>query len=93
MVQLFSSSGVSVTPGAGLTQNTTGVTGTSTAGDKFGRHLVLAPPGLGDTKTRLVAATPFKDGPATDAGQVRSSRLMILGLRSRMTRTRQELMG
>jgi hypothetical protein len=79
MVQLFSSNGVSVTPGAGLTQNTTGVTGTPTAGDKFGRHLVLAPPGLGDTKTRLAASTPFKDGPATDAGQVQIFPLDDLG--------------
>ena len=93
MVQLFSSNGVTVTPGEGLTQDTAGVTGTPTAGDKFGRRLVLAPPGLGDTKTRLAASTPFKDGPATDAGRCRSSRLMILGLRSRTTRTRQELMG
>ena len=79
MVQLFSSNGVSVAPGAGLTQNTTGVTGTPAAGDKFGRHLVLAPPGLGDTKTRLAAATPFKDGPATDAGQVQIFPLDDLG--------------
>jgi Domain of unknown function (DUF1929)/FG-GAP repeat len=70
LVQLFSSNAVTVTPGTGLTQNTTGVTGTPAAGDKFGRRLVLVPPGLGDTKTRLAASTPYKDGPATDAGQV-----------------------
>jgi Domain of unknown function (DUF1929)/FG-GAP repeat len=79
LVQLFSSNGVSVTPGAGLTQNTTGVTGTPAAGDKFGRHLVLAPPGLGDTKTRLALSTPHKDGPAADAGQVQIFPLDDLG--------------
>jgi Domain of unknown function (DUF1929)/FG-GAP repeat len=79
MVELFSSNGVSVTPGAGLTQNTTGVTGTPAAGDKFGRRLVLAPPGLGDSKTRLAVSTPYKDGPATDAGQVQIFPLDDLG--------------
>jgi hypothetical protein len=79
LVQLFSSNGVTVTPGAGLTQNTTGVTGTPAAGDKFGRRLVLAPPGLGDTKTRLAVSTPYKDGPATDAGQVQIFPLDDLG--------------
>jgi Galactose oxidase-like, Early set domain/FG-GAP repeat len=69
-VQLFSSTGTTITPGVGLTQDTTGVTGTAAAGDRFGRRLVLAPPGLTDTKTRLAVAAPYKDGPATDAGQV-----------------------
>jgi hypothetical protein len=78
-VQLFSSNGATVTPGVGLTQNTTGVTGTATAGDRFGRRLVLAPPGLSDTKTRLVVSAPYKDGPATDAGQVQIFPLDDLG--------------
>ena len=67
-VQLFTSTGTTITPGVGLTQDTTGVTGTATAGDQFGRRIVLAPPGLSDTKTRLAVAAPYKDGPATDAG-------------------------
>jgi hypothetical protein len=78
-VQLFSSSGTTVTPGVGLTQDITGVTGTATAGDRFGRRLVLAPPGLSDTKTRLVVSAPYKDGPATDAGQVQIFPLDDLG--------------
>jgi Galactose oxidase-like, Early set domain/FG-GAP repeat len=69
-VQLFTSTGTTITPGTGLTQDTTGVTGTATAGDQFGRRIVLAPPGLGDTKTRLAVSAPYKDSGATDAGQM-----------------------
>jgi hypothetical protein len=78
-VQLFSSTGTTITPGVGLTQDTTGVTGTATAGDQFGRRIVLAPPGSSDTKTRLAVAAPYKDGPATDAGQVQIFPLDDLG--------------
>ena len=78
-VQIFSSNGVTVTPGVGLTQDTTNVTDTSEAGDRFGRRLVLAPPGLGDTKTRLAVSTPYEDGPATDIGQVQIFPLDDLG--------------
>jgi hypothetical protein len=78
-VQLFTSTGTTVTPGTGLTQDITGVTGTPTAGDQFGRRIVLAPPGLGDTKTRLAVSAPYKDGPATDAGQVQIFPLDDLG--------------
>ena len=78
-VQLFSSNGTTITPGVGLTQDSTGVTGTATAGDRFGRRLVLAPPGLSDTKTRLGVAAPYKDGPAADAGQVQIFPLDDLG--------------
>jgi hypothetical protein len=79
MVQLFTSNGVTVTPGAGLTQYTSNVLGTPAAGDRFGRRLVLAPPGLGDTKTRLAVSVPYKDDPATDAGQVQIFPLDDLG--------------
>jgi hypothetical protein len=78
-VQLFSSNGVTVTPGVGLSQDTTNVTDTSEAGDRFGRQLVLAPPGLGDTKTRLAVSSPYEDGPATDTGQVQIFPLDDLG--------------
>ncbi len=78
-VQLFSSSGTTITPGVGLNQGTSGVTGTPTAGDRFGRRLVLAPPGIGDTKTRLAVSTPYKDGAATDTGQVQIFPLDDLG--------------
>lgn len=70
MVQILSSTGTSVKPGAGLTQNTTGVKGVSEAGDRFGGQVVLAPPGLGDSKTRLAVSTPDEDGAATDSGLV-----------------------
>jgi hypothetical protein len=78
-VQLFTSTGTTVTPGVGLTQDTTGVTGTPTAGDQFGRRIVLAPPGLSDTKTRLAVSAPYKDSGATDAGQVQIFPLDDLG--------------
>jgi Domain of unknown function (DUF1929)/FG-GAP repeat len=78
-VQLFTSTGTTITPGVGLTQDTTGVTGTARAGDQFGRRVVLAPPGLSDTKTRLAVSAPYKDGPATDAGQVQIFPLDDLG--------------
>jgi hypothetical protein len=78
-VQLFTSNGTTLTPGTGLTQDTTGVTGTATAGDQFGRRIVLAPPGLGDTKTRLAVSAPYKDSGATDAGQVQIFPLDDLG--------------
>jgi Galactose oxidase-like, Early set domain/FG-GAP repeat len=78
-VQLFTSTGTTVTPGTGLTQDTTGVTGTATAGDQFGRRIVLAPPGLSDTKTRLAVSAPYQDAGATDAGQVQIFPLDDLG--------------
>ena len=78
-VQLFTSTGTTITPGVGLTQDTTGVTGTATAGDQFGRRIVLAPPGLSDTKTRLAVSAPYKDSGATDAGQVQIFPLDDLG--------------
>jgi Galactose oxidase-like, Early set domain/FG-GAP repeat len=78
-VQLFTSTGTTLTPGTGLTQDITGVTGTPTAGDQFGRRIVLAPPGLSDTKTRLAVSAPYKDSGATDAGQVQIFPLDDLG--------------
>jgi hypothetical protein len=78
-VQLFTSTGTTMTPGVGLTQDTTSVTDTSEAGDQFGRRIVLAPPGLSDTKTRLAVATPYEDGSAADTGQVQIFPLDDLG--------------
>jgi hypothetical protein len=79
-VQLFSSTGTTVTPGVGLTQDTTNVTDTSEAGDQFGRRIVLAPPGLGDTKTRLAVSATFEDGTAgADQGLVQIFPLDDLG--------------
>ena len=68
-----------MTPGEGLTQDTTGVTGNIQAGDRFGRRFVLAAPGLGDTKTRLAVSAPYEDGAATDTGQVQIFPLDDLG--------------
>jgi hypothetical protein len=78
-VQLFSSTGTTITPGTGLTQDTTGVSGTATAGDEFGRRIAFAPPGLGDTKTRLAVSAPNKDAGAVDGGQVQIFPLDDLG--------------
>ncbi len=79
-VQLFTSTGTTITPGVGLTQDTTNVTDTAEAGDQFGRRIVLAPPGLSDTKTRLAVSAPFEDGTAgADAGLVQIFPLDDLG--------------
>jgi Galactose oxidase-like, Early set domain/FG-GAP repeat len=78
-VQLFSSTGTTITPGTGLTQDTSGVSETATANDEFGRRIALAPPGLGDTKTRLAVSAPNKDAGAPDAGQVQIFPLDDLG--------------
>jgi hypothetical protein len=78
-VQLFTSTGTTMTPGTGLTQDITNVSDTSEAGDQFGRRIVLAPPGLSDTKTRLAVGAPFEDGAATDTGLVQIFPLDDLG--------------
>jgi FG-GAP repeat len=44
-VQLFSSNGVTVTPGVGLSQDTAGVGGSPETGDRFGRRVSLRRPG------------------------------------------------
>jgi len=79
-VQLFTSTGTTITPGVGLTQDITNVADTAEAGDQFGRRLVLAPPGLSDTKTRLAVSAPLEDGTAgADAGLVQIFPLDDLG--------------
>ena len=79
-VQLFTSTGSTITPGVGLTQDITNVGDTSEAGDQFGRRIVLAPPGLSDTKTRLAVSAPFEDGtPGADSGLVQIFPLDDLG--------------
>ena len=78
-VQLFTSNGTTLTPGVGLTQDITNVADTAEAGDQFGRRIVLAPPGLSDTKTRLAVSAPMEDGPATDTGLVQIFPLDDLG--------------
>jgi FG-GAP repeat len=82
-VQLFSSTGTTLTPNSvGLTQDTADVTGTSEAGDQFGRRVVLTPPGLTDTKTRLAVSAPNEDGFAADTGLVQIFPLDALGSES-----------
>jgi hypothetical protein len=79
-VQLFTSTGTTITPGTGLTQDITNVSDVSEAGDQFGRRIVLAPPGLSDTKTTLAVGAPFEDISAgADAGQVQIFPLDDLG--------------
>jgi hypothetical protein len=78
-VQLFTSNGTTLTPGVGLTQDTTNVADTSETRDQFGRRIVLAPPGLSDTKTRLAVSAPMEDGPAADTGLVQIFPLDDLG--------------
>jgi hypothetical protein len=70
-VQLFSSNNAStITPGAGLTQDTPGVGGSAEAGDLFGDRLAFAAPGLGDPVTRFAVGVPGEDAEATDSGLV-----------------------
>jgi hypothetical protein len=76
-VQLFSSNGIIVTPGVELTQVTTSVTGKPTAGDRFGRRLILAAPGLSDTNTRPADPRRTRMAQRPTPGKCRSSRLMI----------------
>jgi hypothetical protein len=69
-VQLFSGSGASLAPGVGLSQDTAGVAGVAETGDLFGDRLTFAPPGLGDSATRLAVSAPREDGSAGDSGSV-----------------------
>ncbi len=71
-VQLFSSNNVTITAGANLTQDTTGVGGSAEAGDVFGDQLAFAAPGLGDPTTRLAVSIPGEDGTAVNQGAVQS---------------------
>ena len=78
-VQLFSSNGTTLTPRAGLTQDTAGVTGTSEPGDLFGDQVAFAAPGLGDSATRLAVSVPSEDGVAAHMGQVQVFPVANLG--------------
>jgi hypothetical protein len=71
-VQLFSSTNVTITPGANLTQDTAGVGGAAEPGDLFGDQLAFAAPGLGDPTTRLAVSIPGEDGTAANQGAVQS---------------------
>jgi hypothetical protein len=69
-VQLFSSNGTTLTVGSSLSQDTAGVSGGTEPNDVFGSALAFAPPGLGDTKTRLAVGIPGEDGAANASGLV-----------------------
>ena len=78
--QLFSSDTTALTPGTGLSQNTSGVGGTSEKGDAFGQTLAWIAPGLGDTKTRLAVGAPGEDTAAgADTGIVQVFPMGSLG--------------
>lgn len=68
--QVFSASGSSLVPGVALNQDTSGVNGSSEAGDLFGHVVAWVPPGAGDARSRLAVAVPGEDGTAADTGLV-----------------------
>ena len=69
-VALFISGTSTVTPSAGLTQDTTGVSDSAEPGDLFGDRVAFIGPGLGDAATRLAVSTPYEDTTAANAGMV-----------------------
>jgi hypothetical protein len=70
LVQGFSGNGATLTPGAGLTQNTAGVFDESETGDLFGNRVAWARPGLGDPGSWLAVSAPLEDGVANNTGLV-----------------------
>lgn len=73
-VNLFSSTGTSLVPGAALNQNTSGVTGVSEAGDKFGASLSFL-----SSPVRLAVGAPGEDTPTSNAGLVQVFPITALG--------------
>lgn len=69
-VQLFRSNRVTVSPLAGLTQDSAGVSGVAESGDKFGDDIAFIPAGAGNSTARLAIAAPTEDGAAKDSGGV-----------------------
>jgi hypothetical protein len=71
MVQLFTSAGAGLTPGAGFHQDTAGVTGIAESGDHFGHTLSLAAPAVTGGGVRLAVGVWQEDiGTVVDAGAV-----------------------
>ena len=69
-VQLFSSNESTLTPGAGLTQDTAGVGDVAESGDLFGDRLAFGLLGRPSSSIRLAVSAPAEDGTATDTGLV-----------------------
>ena len=69
-VQLFRSTGSTLTATQALHQNTAGVGGVAEGGDRFGHRVAFAPPGPGIAATRLVVGVPGEDSAAVDNGLV-----------------------
>lgn len=59
-----------MTPVAGLTQDSAGVSGVAESGDAFGDHIAFIPAGAGNSKARLAISAPTEDGTAVNSGGV-----------------------
>lgn len=71
MVQLFTSTGAGLTPGAGFHQDTAGVTGVAEQADNFGNSVALAPPEVTGGGVRVAVGVWQEDvGSVPGAGAV-----------------------
>lgn len=79
MVQLYSGNTATLNPGTGLSQDTSGVGGSTESGDRFGYSVAWMAPGGGDPHTRLAVGAPYENTTGgTDAGIVQLFRTSSL---------------
>jgi hypothetical protein len=69
-LQLFRSNETTLSPRAGLSQDTSGVSGVAETGDLFGDRLAFGLLGRAESNIRLAVSAPEEDGAATDTGLV-----------------------
>ncbi len=69
-VQLFRSNEITLSPRAGLTQDTPGVTSVAESGDHFGDRLAFGLLGRPESSIRLAVSAPNEDGTAANTGLV-----------------------
>jgi hypothetical protein len=69
-VQLFRSNETTLIPRAGLSQDTSGVSGVAETGDLFGDRLAFGLLGRPESSIRLAVSAPDEDGAATNSGLV-----------------------
>ncbi|MGH3713016.1 MAG: integrin alpha [Micromonosporaceae bacterium] len=71
VVQLFSSTGTSLNPGAAISQNTAGIIGSAEKADRFGFALAMASQSVTGGGLQLIVGIPYEDvGNLGDAGAV-----------------------
>ncbi|HSU34616.1 MAG TPA: hypothetical protein VLJ88_03050 [Propionibacteriaceae bacterium] len=69
-VQLFRSNQITLSPRAGLSQDTAGVGDAAQSGDLFGDRLAFGLLGRAESSIRLAVSAPDEDGAATNTGLV-----------------------